>query len=74
MRWPARKIVAHLAALYFSISPYVTKVLCGAAPKVNGHALIDCLDAKPKVTPSCDCGALFTCPIVEGIQASESLP
>jgi hypothetical protein len=29
-----------------------------AAIKVNGHRLIDCLDAKPKVTPSCDCGAL----------------
>ena len=43
-------------------------------PKLNAGRLIDCLDAKPKVTPSCDCGVLFTCPIVEGIQASESLP
>ena len=58
----------------FSTAGYVTKVTCKAAIKVNAHALIDCLDAKPKVTPSCDCGALFTCPIVEGIQASESLP
>lgn len=53
---------------------YMTKVLFEAAVKVNADGLIDCLDAKPKVTPSCDCGALFTCPIVEGIQASESLP
>jgi hypothetical protein len=50
----------------------VTKVLLDAAIKVNVHALIDCLDAKSKVTPSCDCGVLFECPIVKGIQASES--
>jgi hypothetical protein len=46
----------------------MTKVLLDAAIKVNAHAVIDCLDAKPKVTPSCDCGVLITCPIVEGIQ------
>jgi hypothetical protein len=51
----------------------VTKVLPKAAAKVNADAIIDCLDAKPKVTPSCDCGVLITWPIVEGIQASESL-
>jgi hypothetical protein len=52
----------------------MTKVTLASALKVNADALIDCLDAKPKVTPSCDCGALITWPIVEGIQASESLP
>src|SRR3984957_19432888 len=52
----------------------VTILVLSTTAKANAGTIIDCFDAKSKVTPSCDCGVLFECPIVKGIQASESLP
>jgi hypothetical protein len=68
-----RSIVRSLAPCHFGAA-HLTILVLSTATKANAGRIIDCFDAKSKVTPSCDCGVLFECPIVKGIQASESLP